>query len=528
MAPKYSKDHHDDCKVCEDIHASGTLRKRLIVCCDGTGNSSNQGTETNPTNVARLSRAIANVGFTHHGKPIPQIVYYQAGVGTGSLTKFNAAQQAGFGVGLNEKVCEAYNFLVNNYGPEDEISLFGFSRGAYTARTLGSFICDFGLMTPGMMDYFDEIFEEYKKRKTRDFEKEGWFKNRVRKGELGLNWNDYHDKDGNNIKKLPTRMQWIRTWTHQHITLKIVGVFDTVGSVGMSGRVDQPGKDTDWHSTTLHPKIEHAFHAMALDETRGNFPLTKWHITPECSKVDLRQCWFPGYHSDIGGHADAKSDTNSVDEITFAWMVDQISSESLLQFTPATLRYPILNRINNTSMIENGPNCTIPTSPEDANQRLIRWSDGIMGETNTPMYYVSSFIATFRFWYTREPGVWKDANSQLINPEHLRETIHPTVWHRMSTTECKYRPAALPAKEWSREEASPEEKADDYLYVWVKKDPATGEEVLRLPEYRMKNIKKRDFCHHDEHGEEKHYTLWNESLELKLAPTEVAREHAKL
>lgn len=71
-----------DCALCKRIDASGTLPKRLIVCCDGTFNSSNQGVETNPTNIARLSRAIANVGYTADGSKVPQITYYQAGIGT--------------------------------------------------------------------------------------------------------------------------------------------------------------------------------------------------------------------------------------------------------------------------------------------------------------------------------------------------------------------------------------------------------------------------------------------------------------
>lgn len=72
-----------DCNLCQRIDASGTLPKRLIVCCDGTFNSSNQGVETSPTNIARLSRAIANVGYARDGiTKVPQITAYQAGIGT--------------------------------------------------------------------------------------------------------------------------------------------------------------------------------------------------------------------------------------------------------------------------------------------------------------------------------------------------------------------------------------------------------------------------------------------------------------
>ena len=101
-----------NCPLCRRIDASGTLPKRLIDCCDGTSNSSNQGVETNPTNVARLSRAIANVGYASDGTKVPQITYYQAGIGTDpTVTSFTKAKQQGLGAGLNEKVCEAYNYL---------------------------------------------------------------------------------------------------------------------------------------------------------------------------------------------------------------------------------------------------------------------------------------------------------------------------------------------------------------------------------------------------------------------------------
>ena len=83
-----------DCLLCKRIDASGTLPKRLIVCCDGTFNSSNQGVETNPTNIARLSRAIANVGYAPDGTKMPQITFYQSGIGTDpSASKWTKAKQ---------------------------------------------------------------------------------------------------------------------------------------------------------------------------------------------------------------------------------------------------------------------------------------------------------------------------------------------------------------------------------------------------------------------------------------------------
>lgn len=121
------------CDLCDSIHQSGTIKKRLIVCCDGTFTASNTGRETNPSNISLLSRTIANVGIDpndpQHEK-MPQVVFYQSGVGTGPMSLATKVMQGensidpgsnqnqtdsikgGFGGGLNEKVIEAYTLCV--------------------------------------------------------------------------------------------------------------------------------------------------------------------------------------------------------------------------------------------------------------------------------------------------------------------------------------------------------------------------------------------------------------------------------
>lgn len=97
------------------------------------------------------------------------------------------------------------------------------------------------------MDYFDEIYNEYKKRgEARSFEDTEWAKAEAVRGELGLDDTMYPGET-------MSRIEYIRKWAHLHVKVKVVGVFDTVGSLGISGRVDQPGTDLDFHSTTLHP-----------------------------------------------------------------------------------------------------------------------------------------------------------------------------------------------------------------------------------------------------------------------------------
>ena len=103
--------------------------KRLVVCCDGTWNDSDQGVYY--TNVSRLAWAIKPVD----AKGVPQIVFYQSGVGTAG-TKSSQILSGAVGIGLSHNMRDAYSFICHNYCEGDEIFLFGFSRGAYTARSI--------------------------------------------------------------------------------------------------------------------------------------------------------------------------------------------------------------------------------------------------------------------------------------------------------------------------------------------------------------------------------------------------------
>ncbi|KAG8803013.1 hypothetical protein FRC18_007406, partial [Serendipita sp. 400] len=131
----------------EDIPPSEAIEyKRLIVCCDGTGRSStDDGEETVPTNVTRFARALESSDRYRNDdnvvKEIPQIVLYQTGVGTGGLTKISDDIAGAFGFGVDLHVLEAYTFFSSNYESGDQLFLFGFSRGAFTARAIASLIC---------------------------------------------------------------------------------------------------------------------------------------------------------------------------------------------------------------------------------------------------------------------------------------------------------------------------------------------------------------------------------------------------
>lgn len=128
-----------------------------------------------------------------------------------------------------------------------------------------------------MMDYFDEIFNQYKKRgNVKSFEDTKWAKATAVRGELGMDATTYPGET-------MTRIEYIRKWAHMHVKVKVVGVFDTVGSIGISGYVEQPGTDVGFYSTTLHPSgsasPERHFTKILMDTQKLSMLSTHSHLT---------------------------------------------------------------------------------------------------------------------------------------------------------------------------------------------------------------------------------------------------------
>lgn len=171
-------------------------RKRLIVCCDGTGQASSTGRAEVPTNVSRLVQALKTshirlpVGEdgrlkVHRGvEEVPQIVLYQTGIGSTGVTRFSKGLAGAFGIGVDEHILEAYCFIANNFETGDEVFLFGFSRGAFTARAVASLMCYAGLLKKESLGYLPQLYTEYKKRRADKASKdkfEEWWKTEGRK-----------------------------------------------------------------------------------------------------------------------------------------------------------------------------------------------------------------------------------------------------------------------------------------------------------------------------------------------------------
>ncbi|KAL2356922.1 hypothetical protein BJ546DRAFT_837577 [Cryomyces antarcticus] len=294
-----------------------------------------------PTNVTRITRAISQFDKKSH----PQVVYYQAGVGTGIGLRAKLFG-GGTGEGLSENIREAYGFLAHNYFDSqdasknvvrDSIFLIGFSRGSFTARSLGGLIASLGLLKKSKMQYFYMIFKDWENAGNPDytptFLKERFEKNGFDPNIIPAAPKSYTPREDieNYLRKYRAILTNALT---QEVTIKAIGVWDTVGSLGIpvSPWVNKalsflhlPSVPTymheyKWYDTTIDDHVKNAFHALGLDERRTPFSPAVWS-RPRGTRTNLKQVWFPGSHSNIGG---GYADT-AMSDITLAWMMDQLS-----------------------------------------------------------------------------------------------------------------------------------------------------------------------------------------------------------
>ncbi|KAF1920851.1 hypothetical protein BDU57DRAFT_440200 [Ampelomyces quisqualis] len=285
--------------------------KRLIVACDGTWNDSDDGTKNGklaiPSNVTRMSRAIKAV--SQDG--VQQIVNYHSGVGTEG-TKLSRLIGGTTGKGLSENVREAYSFLANNYHHGDEIFLLGFSRGAFTARSIGGLIGEIGLLTKKGLNALPEVYEDVQHRRDVNYVPANPDVPFTRKPSAS---------DPRYAQELERR-----GLTRLDIPIKVIAVWDTVGSLGIPrvgflqrvGLQMRESRATTFYDTKLSDCIENAFQALALDEQRSSFSPAVWE-KPEGNRTTLRQVWFPGAHANVGGGYDDQQ----IADISLAWMMSQ-------------------------------------------------------------------------------------------------------------------------------------------------------------------------------------------------------------
>ena len=298
--------------------------KRIILLLDGTWNDADVG--VSDTNIVRLRENIAacldplpmrpdaatpasashqsSIGFrtyTVAGKTTPCIVFYERGVGTGGF--FDNLKGGAFGVGLGRNIRRAYLFLSRHYEPGDEIFIFGFSRGSYTARSLVGYVSAVGLLRSSNC--------------TAANESRAWYHYRT-----------------NPLDRIPTDEVEARRFAYprDEVRIKFLGLFDTVGALGIPiPWFRRENRDLfEFHDVGLSSKCDVSIQALAIDEHREAFEATLWR-KPKFEKVSAvaEQVWFAGAHSDVGGgyideRTRASFSQRALDDITLDWMIRRL------------------------------------------------------------------------------------------------------------------------------------------------------------------------------------------------------------
>ena len=305
------------------------MARKLVVCCDGTWNTPRKATNIfrtytflrdhlkTPNEVPHKEGVTTCAGKAHDGNEV--MLFYDRGVGT---SWFDHLLGGGVGAGLSENVRDAYSFLAQNFTPGAEIYIFGFSRGAYTARSLCGFIKAAGLLDhPSAFDVARAYLDCYITADHVVATPTGWDLDRVRR-RLVEQAGDIVGRIGRDVSTLPR---------HAGVKIKFIGVYDTVGALGVplagAERINEP--IVGFHDTGFADLIDHAVHALAVDERRGPYVPTLWTQPAGTSLLPTQsvlQVWFPGVHSDIGGGYTDKG----IGNITWDFMMRQAAHRGLV------------------------------------------------------------------------------------------------------------------------------------------------------------------------------------------------------
>ena len=267
------------------------MKKRIVICADGTWNRPEKNLKKDyPTNVLRLARSIKPVSTQN----IPQHVFYDWGVGS----YYDPVIGGATGKGLNKNVMDDYRYIVQNYAPGDELFFFGFSRGAYTVRSLCGLINNCGILKRPNAQLIQSAFNHYKNPK-----------------------NDFKPKEQKSV-------EFREKYSHTELEVAFIGVWDTVGALGIPfsfmGLLD---KKDEFYDNRMGPNIKVARHALAIDELRSDFEPTVWEPR---RNLDLIQVWFAGVHSDIGGSYPPDKNTGALaSDITLDWMMREAEAANL-------------------------------------------------------------------------------------------------------------------------------------------------------------------------------------------------------
>lgn len=351
--------------------------RRLIFCFDGSWSKLSNAHPTNVVLVAESIAAIDNQG-------IQQIVYYDEGVGTGKTDRLTGGA---FGVGLETKMRNAYRFLIFNYRPDDEVFIFGFSRGAFTAMSFVGFLRVAGVLTVSNAQQIDEALAIYKRNKAtvdddpaevRKFR--ATYSPQVAIDEADLLWRRQHgfDMTGTTI-----------------LSVRYLGVWDIVDSLGLPVFLGPLARFYNqrysFYNARLSKTVDSARHAVATDEGRILFTPRLWTnvetlnadkgVAAALDSAPYQQHWFPGDHGSIGGGGEDISLSN----ISLAWVLAGATQAGL------KVEFGDRSRIVNLAGDYRGPLINTPLRGWLAHLlfRLERWLLGASRKTPDDVAWVS-------------------------------------------------------------------------------------------------------------------------------------------
>lgn len=294
-----------------------TPGKNIILCSDGTGNRGGKG---NGTNVWRIYNYIDINCHQDNSSPQKQISYYEDGVGTEDFKLFKLIGGA-FGWGLSRNIQELYDFLIKNYEEGDRIYLFGFSRGAFTVRSLAGLIERCGI--PENKD--DPLHPEKRAQNSRELQKKvntayRIYKNTHKRKRFSMLRNRFKMMDS--LFNVLPRIYGSRSYNDtiesyeseaakfkaensiKNIDIHFIGVWDTVSAIGMP--FDFLRWLLDWvfninfHSHQIGPSVKYGYHCLSIDDERHTFHPQLWDETNK-TNAKVEQVWFSGVHSNVGG-----------------------------------------------------------------------------------------------------------------------------------------------------------------------------------------------------------------------------------
>lgn len=348
------------------------MAKNIVVCCDGT----NGQFRARNTNVVRLYSLLV------HDRD--QVAFYDPGLGTmsppGALTRISQVTTRvlglAFGYGLADRIGEAYQQIMDAYQDGDRIFLFGFSRGAYTVRALAGMIHMFGIVRPGNENLIPYVTAMFRRHDEEIFRLAGEF-----------------------------RKTFART-----SRIHFVGAWDTVSSVGW---IYDPVK---LPYTANNPSIDVGRHAIAIDERRCFFRQNLWGAPDQGQ--DLRQVWFAGTHSDVGGGYPARE--SGLANIALRWMLDEAQANGL--------------RLDPERMAE------VFSRPENQPDPAGPLHESLEG----PWWVLEFWPKPYMDMSLRPPrSRWRIPRGA---PRRIPENaeIHPSVFQRMENPALHYTPGNLP------------------------------------------------------------------------------------